>query len=344
MTPTFLDIGNLDSSMKVSFIFRKPYGNFFSIEELFKELNEHLKKKIETNKIVLPFENSGGINRLRNVFFACKNNSAITHITGDAHYLGIFLSRKRTVLTVHDCGEIMKQRGAKKIILWLLWFYLPIKRLKYITTISETTKFEILRIVKTNPDKIRVIPNCLIGSYNKKNLPFNKSCPRILIVGVTSNKNIGRIIEAIGGVTCELVFLGSPEPTHITLMNNCKLKYQIHINLQRSEVISLYSHCDFLLYPSLLEGFGLPIIEAQASGIPVITSNTGVMPHTAGLGALLVDPLDTEDIRKAVLRLIADEPLRKSLVENGFSNILRFQPEAVAQQYLDLYNEIEMNN
>jgi len=91
---------------------------------------------------------------------------------------------------------------------------------------------------------------------------------------------------------------------------------------------------------STYEGFGLPIVEANAVGRPVITSNVCSMPEVAGDAAFLVDPFDVEDIRRGVLLLINDSHLRRDLVRRGFLNVRRFSIESVATQYRSLYDEL----
>jgi glycosyltransferase involved in cell wall biosynthesis len=95
-----------------------------------------------------------------------------------------------------------------------------------------------------------------------------------------------------------------------------------------------------VIFASTYEGFGLPIIEANAVGRPVVTSDIYSMPEVAGDAACLVNPFDVSNIRTGVLRVIQDESYRRKLIENGFKNVERFKPNAIAQQYLELYKEL----
>jgi len=110
--------------------------------------------------------------------------------------------------------------------------------------------------------------------------------------------------------------------------------------LTDSELVEAYRRCDMVVFASLYEGFGLPILEAQAMGRPVITSNFGAMREAAGDGALLVDPYSVEAIRGAVLRIKNEPALREELVRKGRENVNRFRPEAVAMKYAEIYRKL----
>ncbi len=99
---------------------------------------------------------------------------------------------------------------------------------------------------------------------------------------------------------------------------------------------ALLSGAVAFMFPSLYEGFGLPVLEAQACGCPVIASNTSSLPEVAGDGALLVDPAESDDIAEAMWRIVADPALREKLVERGFANARRFSWLACARSVLDV--------
>ena len=110
--------------------------------------------------------------------------------------------------------------------------------------------------------------------------------------------------------------------------------------LTDEELVQAYRRCDMVVFASLYEGFGLPILEAQAMGRPVITSNFGAMREAAGDGALLVDPYSVEAIREAVLRIKREPALREDLIAKGRENAERFRAEAVAARYAELYRNL----
>jgi glycosyltransferase involved in cell wall biosynthesis len=328
-----------DNQMEVVYFSRKSDVSGYSIEELFETIKVHLPTDVKIRTETLPYPSKGIARRLFNMWYAYKKRGKINHITGDVHYLGIILPAKSTVLTVHDCGELNKLNGIKRFFLWLFWFYLPIKHLKYITAISETTKIELIKNVSCASGKVVVIHNCLVGFYKRK-VNFNWNHPRLLQIGITSNKNIERILLALKNISCKLVILGKPTPRQLILLNESGIEYELHYHLSRTDVASLYYSCDMLVYPSTVEGFGLPIIEAQATGIPVLTSNLSSMPEIAGDGAIYVDPYNVELMRMKILKIINSGNNQQDLIDKGFNNLKRFDPKQIAQQYYHLYKKI----
>jgi glycosyltransferase involved in cell wall biosynthesis len=112
--------------------------------------------------------------------------------------------------------------------------------------------------------------------------------------------------------------------------------------LTDGELVAAYRRCDVVVFASLYEGFGLPILEAQAMGRPVITSNFGAMKEAAGDGALLVDPRSVEEIRAAILRIKNEPGLREELVRKGRENAERFRADAIALKYAEIYRAVKV--
>lgn len=109
--------------------------------------------------------------------------------------------------------------------------------------------------------------------------------------------------------------------------------------INNTDLPAIYSQCRLFLYPSLRESFGIPIIEAMASGAPVITSNTSSMPEVAGKAALIIDPFNTSTLTDAMKKICNDEPLRQQLISEGLVQAGKFSWKQMAQQVLELYYE-----
>jgi glycosyltransferase involved in cell wall biosynthesis len=114
--------------------------------------------------------------------------------------------------------------------------------------------------------------------------------------------------------------------------------------LSNEDLLKQYQCADMLVFASTYEGFGLPIVEANAVGRAVVTSNICSMPEVAGDAACLVDPYDVESIRKGILQVINCADYRAALVTAGLKNVERFRPEKIAEQYAQLYRKIYVAN
>jgi glycosyltransferase involved in cell wall biosynthesis len=155
-----------------------------------------------------------------------------------------------------------------------------------------------------------------------------------------TNKNLERAAAALHGVRCKLYIIGEISPSQKNALETNQVAYTTRAGLSDEAIREAYRNCDLLLFPSTYEGFGLPIIEAQATGRPVVTGNICSMPEIAGGGACLVDPFDVASIRDGVMRITQNPRYRERLVETGFLNIARFSPDNIARQYADIYQEI----
>ncbi len=124
------------------------------------------------------------------------------------------------------------------------------------------------------------------------------------------------------------------------MLKKHNIKYENYFDVDDNQLVDLYKTSDMLLFPSLKEGFGMPIIEAQAASLPVITSNIEPMNIVAGKGALYVDPFDSNSIKEAVKKIIEDENFRKMIVGEGSENVKKYYPSAISKMYYDLYKKI----
>ncbi len=326
----------------VNFIFRKSQDNYFSIENTFKNIISALPANIVSTETFLPYYSRGILPRIKNVLF-CRtlDKDKINHITGDVHFLGIFFSPGNTVLTVHDCVFLNKKGFLGKFLIWLFWYYWPVRRLKYITTISEFTKTQLVSVTKVNPDKIKVIHNPIRPDFFYVEKEFNTNCPVILHVGTSQNKNLINVSKSLKGITCHLWVVGKLSRTQELQLQSDQINYSNYVNLSDTEMREAYAGCDIVMFASLYEGFGLPVIEAQVTGRVVITSRLASLPEVAGDGAFYVNPLDVEDISKTVKEVIQNDEKRNATIKAGMLNSHRFAQDKIASEYAELYKTVK---
>ena len=330
------------SRLKVAFINRCPKDGHYSIESYFANVAKALRPyPIELKSCTSPYDSKSLIPRLRTMQFARLNQGDITHITGDIHFAALGLNHQRTVVTVHDCGRLHQTKSLRREVLRQFWFELPLTRVGAVTVVSPEVKNDLLNWVPNlKPDKVHVVPVCISPLYGFSAKPFNSSTPRILHIGSTPNKNLVRLIESMQGLKATLVVVGKLDSRLKELLVTRNINYENHANLTSSQVVEVYRSIDILSFVSTFEGFGMPILEAQATGRPVLTSNCSSMPYVAGDSALLVDPFSVESIRAGLMELIRDSTLRDTLVARGSENIQRFSADVIAKQYLQIYDSL----
>jgi glycosyltransferase involved in cell wall biosynthesis len=326
--------------IQVTYFFRKPFRDYFSIEELFGFIQQGFGTEVIYQNYYLSRFSKGLKNRFLSCLEVISKQNQINHITGDIHFVAAFMKKKRTVLTIHDLEVLKRLTGISRQVVKFFWFTMPAWRVKYITVISEFTRQELIRLTSIKPEKIMVVHNCVSPAIQAVPEHFNAAQPTILHIGTAHNKNLERLIEALEGLPVKLIILGNLRDHQKELLVKHHLTYENRFNLAYSEVIQLYQQADIVSFVSLYEGFGMPVIEAQATGRPVITSRVTSIPEIAGDGALLVNPEHTAEIRTGIERLIEDDEFRKELIQKGFKNVERFKPEAIALQYQKIYERM----
>lgn len=329
--------------IKVTFYHRKSraIGNY-SLEFMFADVRQRLKHKLEFKVFESSYHSSGLFKRLFNVLEATFYQNKINHVTGDIHYIGLLLNAKKTIHTIHDCIHLRSSKGLKHKILKLFWHTIPIKRSAYITANSASTKNEILKYAPScNPDKIIVIPVAISEQFVFVEKPFNKSKPTILQLGTAPNKNIENLILALKNIPCKLIIIGVRHLNLIDKLESSGLDYTYLHGMSNEEILNHYQNADIVTLCSTYEGFGMPILEAQATGRAVITSNCFSMPEVGGNAAHYVNPLDIEEIKNGFLQIIENDTYRENLIALGLENVKRFNPTVIANMYFELYKKVQ---
>lgn len=320
---------------------RKPFGKFFSLERVFEAIRRSLPSEVAADVWVCRFQSRGVARRLLNLVEAPFHQGDINHITGDVHYLALALARRKTILTIADCVTPRFSKGLKYLAAVLWWYRFPASRVAAITVISEFTRNEVLRYARCAPEIVRVIHLPVPSGFVPCPKPFNAERPALLQVGASEhNKNICRVAEAIRGIPCRLDIIGRLTQRQRQALEHNSISYTEQWGLSDQEVLQRYRDCDMVVFASTYEGFGLPIVEGNATGRPVVTSNTCSMPEVAGSAACLVDPFDCSSIRRGILRVINDPDYRNHLIAQGFENVKRFRADTIAAQYAALYREV----
>jgi glycosyltransferase involved in cell wall biosynthesis len=328
--------------VKITYYNRK-FNSGFSIERIFLLLSSNLPANFIVKNCFNKFQSKGIVRRVLNIFLAIFNQGDINHVTGDVHYITYLLNYKKNILTIHDCGMLINKSLIKRLTLYIFWFYLPVLCSKIVVTVSEKTRTDLLKILKCNPNKIRVINNPVDPIFKYTNKNFNSSLPRILHIGSNGNKNLIRHIYALQNIPCIFIIIGILNEYDLKILVESGIRYEIKYNLSNDEIFEQYCLSDVVLFASTFEGFGMPVIEAQSTGRVVITSNIEPMKSIAGDGACLVDPLNIFSIRSGVIKVITDEKYRNLLINNGFHNSKKYSLNHFVSEYVKLYDELRLS-
>ncbi|ADB40061.1 glycosyltransferase family 4 protein [Spirosoma linguale] len=328
--------------MTVLYLFRCP-GSGYSLEYLFAGIRTEMATcGLQTMAVHLPHISRGVRKVWQNLRFVKQLTADVFHITGDVHYAALALPASRTILTIHDCFllEHNRHRPLRYAVFWLLWYYLPIRRAGVVTAVSEKTRQELIHYVGRVARHVQVIPNGYDPVFKHSEKPFCHTRPTLLQIGTAAHKNVTRLVKAIEGICCTLILVGPLSSDLLSELDKRGITYRNYVDLSRADIIQLYANCDIVTFVSTYEGFGLPILEANAVGRVVLTSDRSPMREVAADAAHLVNPTDTDAIRQGVLRLIRDDRYRQRLLDNGRQNARRFTTALAVQRYREVYNDV----
>ena len=221
-----------------------------------------------------------------------------------------------------------------------------------IIAISEQTKADIIQYLKIDPEKIKVIYQGCHAVFkkeftesDKKKVVSKYNLPKefILNVGtIETRKNILLVVKTLHKINICLVIVGKETDYAIEIKNyiqkhNLEHKVIFLKGLTLEELAILYQLAKIFVYPSLYEGFGIPIIEALYSKTPVITTQGGVFPEAGGPNSIYIDPTNAIDLEHAIQKLLVDKDLCNKMAEKGFEFVQKFNDEIIARQVIDVY-------
>ncbi|MDQ3212185.1 MAG: glycosyltransferase family 4 protein [Acidobacteriota bacterium] len=280
------------------------------------------------------------------------------------HYVLPPLTPCRSIVTIHDCihlrfPQYLPNRLAYAYARSSLW--VATHRSNRVLTVSEASKRDILRYFRVPESKINVIPNAIDERFGE--VPsadevlrvrerYQLNDPFVLYAGnIKPHKNLERLIEAFhtlrrGGLdTVKLLIIGD-EISKYAALRRAVHKYKLHKHVRffgfvpDKTLAVLYRLASVFVFPSLYEGFGLPPLEAMASGTPVITSNVSSLPEVVGDAALLIDPYEADAIAQAMRRVLTDAALREDLRQRGLQRVKEFSWERSVRRVHAIYQEV----
>lgn len=252
------------------------------------------------------------------------------------------------VTTVHDFIYEKFGKGISKFF-HCRQKYKAIRKSNAVVCITENTKKDLLKYLPdVEPAKIRVIYNGVSDVFHPlENKTKGHLGKYILFVGQRKcYKNFKLTVESIKDLDHNLAIVGPPlRVEEIEYLNNMvgNKRYKSYVRISDDELNELYNSAFCLSYPSIYEGFGIPILEAQRAGCPVIAYNGSSIPEVIGKTPLLLNTLSTIEFQDK-LRLLEDNQLRETIITEGFQNASRFSWEKMGEEYLQLYKELESNN
>lgn len=249
-----------------------------------------------------------------------------------------FRSPAPFIFTVHDLMHLFYYSKLHRIYYQQIIARLA-KKAKQIITVSQFSKKQLVEILGIKEELVTVIYNGVDNNFFSNSQKHQIDRPYLLYVGNRrKNKNIPAMLVAFAKakIPKDFIFLltGNPDPDLIILISKLKITSRVRFLgfIKESELPKLYKGAHATLFVSLMEGFGLPLIESMASGTPVITSNESALPEIAGEAAMCVNPYDVGAISDAIERLLGDSILYNDYVDKGLRRAKDFTWKTTAKE------------
>ncbi len=264
--------------------------------------------------------------------------------------------RGKLVVTIHDlCQLAHPETLGSDLQRWYARTLISraVRQADAVLCVSKFTRAEIGKYLDVDCSRITVTyPGRGLAAQETHVRPVHAAGrPYILAVGnVKPHKNLRRLISAFeltrDRIEHDLVIVGKRDgflnaeklPAGSSAASDDRIRFTGHISDE--ELLGYYRSADALMFPSLYEGFGFPLVEAMAQGCPVACSNIASLPEVAGDAALLFDPYDIDQIAVALFAVASDAPLRQQMVKKGFERAAKFSAERCGQQTADVINTL----
>lgn len=273
--------------------------------------------------------------------------------------LNIKRTRVKSVVTIHDLIFLRYPEYYSKIDrqIYSFKFRHTCQVADKIIAISESTKKDIVSFFGTDPGKIDVVYQTCdpafripVDAGKKKEIRTKYELPEqfILFLGtIEKRKNVLTLIKAYLNekIDIPLVIAGKPtdylaEINHFIGQDNSGKQIIFRHNIESPDLPALYQSAMLFVYPSVFEGFGIPILEALYSGVPVITSTGSCFAETGGNAALYCDPYDSGQIGTSISKVLNDSNLRQSMIQSGLKHAQKFNEEIVAANLMKVYSNL----
>ncbi len=355
--------------MQVTLFRTHPQENWFSMNRYADNLQAALLQTMPPGwKINVPLPHAFSQTYLqlviRNSYYplwAYKHQGSVNHILDHSYgNIARFLNTEQTVITVHDIAPLHFS-GRKWGISQSSWMYAwrTVQKARHIITDSQFIAEELKKSFRFSPKTtFYVVPLAVAPIFrplSKKEIKPNQFLKfdtdgqfLLLHVGHTQpRKNFPTIIKALAqlqrrGISFSFIQVGSSIDKWDAQITQAGLSHKIHFTgrVSDQQLVQLYNLADLFVFPSLYEGFGLPVLEAMACGTPVVTSNQSSLPEVSGNAALLCDPTSYESLAEAIERVLMDESLASGMRHKGVKWAANFTWHNTAQKTWQVYTKL----
>lgn len=338
-------------------------NEFYPNEKLFLYNPKEVKKQLfalKSENIIERKPNSPFINYWRQkgvVKDLVSDKIAVFHGLSGEIPSGLQKQNIKSVVTIHDL-IFMRYPNLYSFVdrkIHYLKFKKAAKNADVVIAISEQTKQDIIHYLKIEENKIKVVyqgcqpvfktrisSEILLEVKNKFHLPNEF----LLNVGtIEERKNALSIVKAIKNIDTTLVLIGKEtdyaQQIHAYIKDHhLEQKVVFLKGISSNELAAIYQLATIFIYPSIFEGFGIPIVEALFSKTPVITTNSGVFPEAGGPNSIYVDPNIIEEIEAKIILLLANPDLRNTMAEKGLEFAQQFNDEVIAKNMMVIYESL----